>query len=115
MILVVFSQFWPKVWGFKVAASQKASRRMIGICVAGLSVPFLLFLFATFGDDKMRTQWQYLDVVCQMPLIAVVGILPHNSTIVIRRGEFENLPHNHQVSATNVSQLQTEKHCWLEY
>jgi cystinosin len=71
MCVVIYSQFFPRIWGFKVGSRQRASHVVIGIfwgCILGIIVT-LWFVGAKGRDGGYDPSgWAWLDVVspCSM-------------------------------------------------
>lgn len=65
MTAIIYSQFFPRVWGFTVGRSQKVSRAVLGIwwgLVAGVFGVLLLALWGS-GRGYNAEDWAWIDVV----------------------------------------------------
>lgn len=66
VVLFIFTQFWPQIWGFKVGKDQRISTPMWCLCGASIAVVLstvaaVLLLGDPDGIDPDR--WMWLDVV----------------------------------------------------
>jgi cystinosin len=62
----VYSQFFPRIWGFKVGARQKASQAVLGIfwgCLLGILVVYLLVQTKGKDGGYDAESWAWVDVV----------------------------------------------------
>lgn len=68
--VVVYSQFWPRLWGWEQARGVKrhAGRVTLGILcgsLLGVAVTVLIVLNSEGGGSNDGSGWAWLDVVCQ--------------------------------------------------
>ena len=66
MCVIIYSQFFPRVWGFEVGKSQKVSRPVLGIwwaCVVAILVVMLAVWSDGPVDDFDIYNWAWIDVV----------------------------------------------------
>jgi hypothetical protein len=66
--VVVYSQFWPRLWGWKEARDVKrhAGRVTLGILcgsLIGVAATILIVLNSEGGGSSDGTGWAWLDVV----------------------------------------------------
>lgn len=67
LTIVIYSQFFPRVWGFKVGARQVTSKPVLGIfwgCVVGILFTVGLVLAKGREGGYDARGWAWLDVVC---------------------------------------------------
>ncbi|KAF2756533.1 L-cystine transporter-like protein, partial [Pseudovirgaria hyperparasitica] len=78
MCLVAYSQFFPRLWGFKESDRQKASRVAVGIvigCLAGVGIVIAIVLIKgkDFGEDPSGWAWiEVMYAISYVKLIATV-------------------------------------------
>jgi cystinosin len=66
MCVIIYSQFFPKIWGFRVGKSQRASRPVLGIfwgCVLGIVITILLVKWKGVAGGYDAESWAWIDVV----------------------------------------------------
>jgi cystinosin len=66
MCVIIYSQFFPQIWGFTVGRTQKVSKAVLGIfCGLVLGVLGTLFLALWVGKDRGNdaSGWAWIDVV----------------------------------------------------
>jgi hypothetical protein len=66
MCVIIYSQFFPQVWNFKVGKTQTASRPVLGIfwgLVFGVLVVVLLALWQGKDGGNDASGWAWIDVV----------------------------------------------------
>lgn len=66
LCIIIYSQFFPSIWGFRVGAKQRASKAVLAIfwaCV--LAILFVVLLARFRGSDKGYNPdgWAWIDVV----------------------------------------------------
>lgn len=64
---VVYTQFFPAIWGFKVSRHQRASRGVVGVFWGSVAsvIIILLLVRARGGNDPL--DWAWIDVVSIFP------------------------------------------------
>lgn len=63
---LMYSQFFPKIWGFKVSRHQKASKPVKGIfwgCLVAVGVAVGIVLLASPDGGYNPHSWAWIDVV----------------------------------------------------
>ena len=65
---VVYSQFWPKIWGWKEASGRVRRSNMVtlGLLWGGLVAIFITIAIVLAGDSSTRgngRDWAWIDVV----------------------------------------------------
>lgn len=63
---LLYSQFFPKIWGFKVSRHQKASKPVKGIfwgCLVAVGVAVGIVLLASPDGGYDPRSWAWIDVV----------------------------------------------------
>jgi cystinosin len=66
MCVIAYSQFFPRIWGFKVGTTQKASRVVLGIfwgCIFAITVTILLVRIKGKNGGYDPSGWAWIDVV----------------------------------------------------
>lgn len=64
---IVYSQFWPYIWGFEVSKFQHVSRPIAGIflgCILSIVTVSLLVVVQCNNDWHQPSTWAWIDVVC---------------------------------------------------
>jgi cystinosin len=70
MCVIIYSQFFPRVWGFRVGKSQRASRPVLGIfcgCILGIVATILLVKWKGIANGHDASSWAWIDVVSGSP------------------------------------------------
>jgi len=78
MCMVIYSQFFPRVWGFEVGKSQKVSRPVLGIwwaCVVAILVVTLAVWSDGPVDDFDIYNWAWIDVVDTLGYVKLLTVL----------------------------------------
>jgi cystinosin len=66
MCVIIYSQFFPHVWGFTVGRTQRVSRPVLAIfwgLVAGVCIVALLAIFLGERGGNDARYWAWIDVV----------------------------------------------------
>ena len=66
LCVVIYSQFFPSIWGFKVGKGQRVSKEVFGIwwgCVASVVVVALLVIWQDRQGGSDTDGWAWIDVV----------------------------------------------------
>lgn len=66
LCVITYSQFFPRIWGFKVGARQRSSRVVLGVFWGSiLGVIILIVIVRTLGRDGGLdpSGWAWIDVV----------------------------------------------------
>jgi cystinosin len=66
MCSIIYSQFFPKIWGFTVGRTQRVSRAVLGIwwglVLSVVAVAFMALAWGkNYGNDA--SGWAWIDVV----------------------------------------------------
>lgn len=66
LCIIIYSQFFPRIWGFKVGARQKTSQAVLGMfwcCLLGILVVALLVLAKGKDGGYDASGWAWVDVI----------------------------------------------------
>lgn len=66
LIVLVYSQFSRRLWGFHVESSQRPSLLMLVICTSSIIAVLIVMVLATINErriDKDAWGWAWIDVV----------------------------------------------------
>jgi cystinosin len=66
MCAIIYSQFFPSVWGFKVGSRQAASKPILGIfwgCIIAILVTIVMVVIKGRDGGYDPSGWAWLDVV----------------------------------------------------
>jgi hypothetical protein len=66
MCVIIYSQFFPRIWGFTVGRTQRVSRAVLAIfwgLVAGVLIVALLAIFLGERGGGDARYWAWIDVV----------------------------------------------------
>lgn len=66
MCVIIYSQFFPRVWGFTVGKKQKVSRVVLGIwwaCVVSIAAVVGLVWWNKRDGADSAAGWAWIDVV----------------------------------------------------
>jgi cystinosin len=67
LCILIYTQFYPSIWGFDVGRTQKASRVVLGIIWGSLlSIVIVGSIVWSKAASRERRQgsWEWLDLVC---------------------------------------------------
>jgi cystinosin len=72
IVLLTYSQFFPRLWGFKGSDRARTSRPVLGIfwgsVIAIIAVSGLVY-FNSAAHPQGPQDWEWIDVVCSHPLV----------------------------------------------
>lgn len=75
LVVLTYTQFYPKIWGFKVSHHQKASRPVVGLCF-GSALSLLVVIALVWRrngfDHQNPWDWAYIDVLYAFGYIKLV-------------------------------------------
>jgi len=72
---IVYSQFWPWIWGFEVSRFQRVSRLIAGIfwgCIVAVVAVVLLVASQGNGNGLDPSAWAWIDVVYTISYVKLV-------------------------------------------
>ncbi|CAA9965705.1 hypothetical protein CFE70_008580 [Pyrenophora teres f. teres 0-1] len=78
MCVIIYSQFYERVWGFEVGKSQRTSRPVLVIwwaCVFAIVFVVLLVLRDGSADDFDVYSWAWIDVVYTLGYVKLLTVL----------------------------------------
>jgi len=70
LCIITFSQFWPRLWGWKqtTGVQRHANRTTLGLlwgCMCGVAITMTIVLARTDnGDPQDGRAWAWIDAVC---------------------------------------------------
>lgn len=72
--VITYSQFFPRLWGFKVDASQRPHKLILGIFWGGIIGTVLTLLIVLGSDDptEASSNWAWIDVIYSVSYIKVI-------------------------------------------
>lgn len=76
MCIIIYSQFFPRIWNFKVGSRQQASRPVLGVFWGSVAAIFAVALLAQLaGKDGGYdpSGWAWIDVVCIDSVVFILG------------------------------------------
>ncbi|KAF1947328.1 L-cystine transporter-like protein [Clathrospora elynae] len=77
MCVIIYSQFFPSIWGFTVGKRQKVSRAVLGIwwaCVVAIvAVALLVRARGTHGNNDAKG-WAWIDVVYTLGYVKLITV-----------------------------------------
>lgn len=83
MCSIIYSQFFPSVWGFKVGRTQRISRAVLGIfwgLVAGVIAVILMVLWRGQSGADDASGWAWIDVVSGPTICIVIWLTCYRYT-----------------------------------
>jgi len=115
MCVIIYSQFFPRIWGFTVGTRQRVSRAVLGIwwaCV--LSLVAVVLLVKTRGEQGTNDAegWAWIDVVCATSALLVRLLLTWTDIHSRLHQTHHRVP---QVHSPSVGKLQAQVDDWLEH
>jgi cystinosin len=66
MCVIIYSQFFPQIWGFTIGLTQRVSRAVLGIfwgLVAGVVTVAFMAMFLGKDGGYDASGWAWIDVV----------------------------------------------------
>jgi len=75
LCIITWSQFWPRIWGFKVGAGQKASRPILGIfwgSIVGVLVTILVVRIKGKDGGYDPSGWAWIEVIYAISYVKLV-------------------------------------------
>ncbi|KAB2107663.1 hypothetical protein AG0111_0g3943 [Alternaria gaisen] len=76
MCVIIYSQFFEKIWGFEIGKRQKVSRVILGVwwgCV--LAIVVVVMLVKTRGTEGNEAQgWAWLDVIYTLGYVKLLTV-----------------------------------------
>ncbi|KAF2709784.1 L-cystine transporter-like protein [Pleomassaria siparia CBS 279.74] len=78
MCIIIYSQFFPRIWGFKVGSRQKASVAVLGIfwgCLLGILIVWLLVTTTGKEGGKDASAWAWVDVVYALGYVKLITVV----------------------------------------
>lgn len=77
MCVIIYSQFFPTIWGFTVGRTQRVSRAVLGIfwgLVVGVLMVIMLALWVGKNGGYDASDWAWIDVVSASYVIQGVNM-----------------------------------------
>ncbi|PVI03345.1 hypothetical protein DM02DRAFT_652623 [Periconia macrospinosa] len=78
LCVIIYSQFFPKIWGFRVGAKQRASRPVLVIfwaCVLALLFVVLLARFRGIDKGYNPDGWAWIDVIYTLGYVKLLTVV----------------------------------------
>ncbi|KAF2132149.1 L-cystine transporter-like protein [Dothidotthia symphoricarpi CBS 119687] len=78
MCVIIYSQFFPRIWGFKVGRTQTASRVVLGIfwgCVLGVVVVLCQVQLKEREQGYNAESWAWIDVIYALGYVKLTTVL----------------------------------------
>jgi cystinosin len=76
LVVLTYSQFYSRLWGFEVSHLQRASRPVIGIVVGSVLAVITTFLFVFIKSgphDQDPLDWAWIDVIYTVGYIKLIA------------------------------------------
>ncbi|RMZ69778.1 L-cystine transporter [Pyrenophora seminiperda CCB06] len=77
MCVIIYSQFFPRVWGFEVGKTQKVSRPVLCVwwaCVFAIFFVVVIVMSAGPVDDFDIYHWAWIDVVYTLGYVKILTV-----------------------------------------
>ncbi|KAH7126860.1 L-cystine transporter-like protein [Dendryphion nanum] len=77
LCVVIYTQFFPWIWGFKVGKRQQASKAVLGIfwgCLLGLLMT-LIFVWTKGNGGYDPSKWAWLDVIYALGYVKLITVV----------------------------------------
>ena len=115
LCVITYSQFFPRLWGFKVGARQRSSRVVLGVFWGSIvAVITIIAIVRTQGRNGGYDPegWAWIDVVSERPaLVYFQDLRKPDLFIWIHQAPC----HGDKVHATSLCQLSAQVNCRLEH
>ena len=75
LVIITYSQFYPRLWGFEVSRLQRASRPVVGIVVGSffsVSATAVFVLVKSGLEDQDGLDWAWIDVIYTIGYIKLI-------------------------------------------
>jgi len=75
LCIITWSQFWPRIWGFKVGARQKASRPILAIfwgSIVGVLITVLIVRIKGKDGGYDPSGWAWIEVIYAISYVKLV-------------------------------------------
>ncbi|KAL2849155.1 PQ loop repeat-domain-containing protein [Aspergillus pseudoustus] len=72
---LVYTQFWPRIWGFKVSRFQKVSKPILGLfwgSFVAIAVVVCIVLVKSPDDGYEPSSWAWIDVIYALSYVKLV-------------------------------------------
>lgn len=117
---LMYTQFWPLIWGFHVSRSQRISKTMAGLFWGSISAPLVIvwIVLARSPDGGYDpSSWAWIDVVSTTVPQSLSLESRVNSRCFLDLCLFvcQGLDHRFQVRTPSVVELQATIDCGLEH
>lgn len=116
--VVVYSQFWPRLWGWDEAKGVKrhAGRITLGILcgsLLGVATTILIVLNSEGGGSNDGTGWAWLDVVSNKYSSSYCSIMDPNASSGLCYPIRQTDPDRLEIRPSSLRQLQEAVHYWM--
>ncbi|PSN63167.1 L-cystine transporter-like protein [Corynespora cassiicola Philippines] len=77
LCVIIYSQFFPRLWGFTVGKRQRASRVVLGIFWGGVLGILVVTLLARYGADAGYDPagWAWIDVIYALGYVKLLTVV----------------------------------------
>jgi len=78
MCIVCYSQFFPKIWGFQVGKTQRASKAVLGIfwgCVAAIVWAIMIVRLRGKDGGYDASTWAWIDVIYVLGYVKLITVI----------------------------------------
>ncbi|KAF2270902.1 hypothetical protein CC78DRAFT_450240 [Lojkania enalia] len=78
LCIIIYSQFWPAIWGFKVGSRQKASLPVLGIIwgsIFGTLIVILLVKIKGKDGGYDPSGWAWIDVIYALGYVKLLTVV----------------------------------------
>lgn len=119
---IVYSQFWPFIWGFKVSRFQRVSKPVAGLfwgSILAVAVVSWIVLAKSPNNGYDPFTWAWIDVVSSAPKRLQPCLCVTNAGVLVvsdlRLVVCETGYHGGEIRPTSMGQLQAQVHRGMEY